>query len=180
MIGTAVEKYGKINILYNNAGIAQKPKPVESISEEEWEQILAVNLKSIFLGTKYVVPEMKKIGGGVIINTASISGVRVRSGTPCYTTSKGAAITLTKALALELAPFNIRVNCINLVAADTPMLPEFLPQDTEEVHNLFLSTIPLGRFATPEDIAYVALYLASDEASLVTGVALGVDGGRGI
>lgn len=182
MVQTAIDNYGRIDILYNNAGIPHDMKNIEDISEELWDHVFGVNVKGIFLGAKYAVPWMKKQGGGVIINTASISGVRARPGLAAYTASKGAAIMLTKALAIELAPSKIRVNCINPVAADTPMLPSFFAKgiSEEEARARFLATIPLGRFATAEDVAYAALYLASDEANMVTGIELNVDGGRSI
>jgi len=186
MIQTTVNQFGKLDILFNNAGVPMSFTPIEEVKEELWDRIMAVNVKGIFLGAKYAVPFMKKQGGGVIINTASISGVRCRPGLSAYSASKGAAITLTKSLAIELASFKIRVNCINPVAAETPMLAKFIHEQGqayekfEEGRQRFISTVPLGRLAEPDDIAYAALYLASDEASLVTGIALDVDGGRGI
>ena len=176
MVDTAVEKYGQLNIIFNNAGILQELKPVESITEEEWQHIFDVNVKSVFLGAKYALPELKKTGSGVIINTSSISGLRPRPQNAVYTASKGAVIMLTKALAIELAPFNIRANCICPILTDTPLLNIY----SAETKKKFISTIPLGRLAEPEDIANAALYLASDESAMVTGVALNVDGGRGI
>jgi 3-oxoacyl-[acyl-carrier protein] reductase len=178
MIKTALDNYGRLDILFNNAGYPMLPTPTEDVEEELWDKIMAVNVKGIFLGCKYAIPVMKKQGGGVIVNTASISGVRPRAGSSAYSTSKGAAILLTKALAIELAPSKIRVNCINPVAAETPMLPGL--GITKEVIKGIVATIPIGRMAQPMDIAYAALYLASDESSMVTGVALDVDGGRGI
>jgi 3-oxoacyl-[acyl-carrier protein] reductase len=140
------------------------------------------DMKSIFLTSKYACTVMKETGGGSIINIASISGVRPRPGNLAYASSKAAAIMLTKALALELAPSRIRVNCINPVAVDTPMLNKFSPEglNKEEFRKGATSSIPLGRLATPDDVAYAALYLASDEASLLTGSSIDVDGGRGI
>ncbi len=174
--------FGKIDILFNNAGIAYKGVEAENIEESLWDRIYAVNVKSIFLSVKYVVPEMKKNGGGSIINTGSISGLRPRPFSLPYSSSKGAVITLTKGLALELAPNNIRVNCINPVVTDTPMAKELSSGagNSEQYDRELLKTIPIGRIAKPEDIAYGALYLASDESSMVTGDCLNVDGGRGI
>lgn len=186
MIQSSVKQFGKLDILFNNAGVPMSFTPIEDVKEELWDRIMAVNVKGIFLGAKYAVPVMKKQGGGVIINTASISGVRCRPGLSAYSASKGAAIILTRSLAIELASFKIRVNCINPVAAETPMLAKFINdrgleyEKYEEGRQRFISTVPLGRLADPDDIAYAALYLASDEASLVTGIALDVDGGRGI
>jgi len=181
MIKATVNAYTKLDILVNNAGVPMSFTPIEEVDEKLFDKILAVNIKGIFLGCKYAVPIMKKQGGGVIINTASVAGVRPRPGLNAYCASKGGAILLTKAVAIELAPYNIRVNCIGPVAADTPMLPGFIgDRDLEEGRKAFIATIPLGRLATAEDVAYAALYLASDEASMVTGINLEVDGGRGI
>lgn len=182
LVEKTIRKYGKIDILFNNAGNPGKSCPIEEVEEELWDKVLAVNTKAIFLGAKFVVPHMKKQGGGVILNTASVSADRPRPQFSAYTSSKGAAVVLTKSLAIELAPFKIRVNCINPVAADTPMLSSFTPvgKDPNEFRKVFESTIPMGRLAVPEDVAYAALFLSSDEASLVTGVALQVDGGRSI
>jgi 3-oxoacyl-[acyl-carrier protein] reductase len=179
MIQTAVNRYGRLDVLYNNAGFPMVPTPAEEIDEELWDRIMAVNVKAIFLAFKYAAPVMKKQGGGAIVNTASISGVRPRPGQSPYSTSKAAAIFLTKALAIEAAPHKIRVNCINPTATETPMIPK-LGATTPEAVKGIVGTIPLGRLAQPTDIAYAALYLASDEASMVTGIALDVDGGRGI
>ena len=182
LVKVTKDKFGKIDILFNNAGIGQKRIAIENIDESLWDQIYAINVKGIFLGAKYVVPEMKKAGGGVIINTGSIAGVRPRMYSVAYSSSKGAVILLTQALALELAPHNIRVNCINPVMTDTPMMRRFRAEGTswEEYTKSWVSTIPLGRIAKAEEIAYAALYLASDESSMLTGTSINVDGGRGI
>ena len=181
MIRATVDHYGKLDILFNNAGIGMPFIPIEEVKESIWDRIMEINVKGIFLGCKYAVPIMKRQGGGVIINTASISGVRPRPGLSAYSASKGAAILLTKALAIELAPFKIRVNCVNPVVVDTPFLEKNIDlSQLEEAKKSMLSTIPLGRLCQPEDIAHAALYLASDESSMVTGASLNVDGGRGI
>jgi 3-oxoacyl-[acyl-carrier protein] reductase len=186
MIKTTVDHYGKLDILFNHAGVPMSFTPVEELEEDLWDRIMDTNVKSIFLACKYGVPFMKKQGGGVIINTASIGGVRPRPGISAYNTSKGAIITLTKALAIELAPNKIRVNCINPVAAETLFLVRAVTggsrkdEKYEEGIKRTLESIPLGRLAQPEDVAYAALYLASDDSSMVTGVSLNVDGGRGI
>jgi 3-oxoacyl-[acyl-carrier protein] reductase len=186
MVKTTVDTYGKLDILFNNAGIPMPFTPLENVKEELWDRIQNVNVKSIFLGAKYALPYMKKQGGGVIINTASISGIRPRPGLSAYSTSKAAAIMLTKALAIEFAPNKIRVNCMNPVIAETPMLAKFMSDQPltsekfEEGRKRFADTIPLGRLAQAEDVAYMALFLASDEASLITGASFDVDGGRGI
>jgi 3-oxoacyl-[acyl-carrier protein] reductase len=145
-----------------------------------------VNVKGIFLASKYAVPIMKKQGGGVILNTACVAGVQPQPGLSAYSTSKAAAIMLTKAMAIEFAPFNIRVNVINAAAADTPMLAQFMSDQKlsskKYQHGIqkIIDTIPLGRLAQGEDVAYTALFLVSDEASLITGASFNVDGGQGI
>ena len=176
LVEVTKDKFGQIDILFNNAGIFMKRTPVETIEESLWDHIHAVNLKSMFLTIKHVIPEMKKAGGGVVINTASIMAVRPTKGFCAYASSKGAVITLTKALALELAPDNIRVNCIIPALTDTPILK----LHSEEEKQALANAIPLGRINKPEDIAYAALYLASGESSMLTGTSLNVDGGRGI
>lgn len=177
LIKVTINTFGKIDILFNNAGIDQKPIDIENIDESFWDRIYAVNVKGIFLCTKYAVPQMKKAGGGIIINTASMIGIRPRMKMCAYASTKGAVITLTKGLAIELAPSHIRVNCINPVGTDTPLLQRALD---EEGMKAMISSIPLGHLAKPEDIAYAALYLASDESSMLTGTCINVDGGRGI
>ena len=181
MIEVTISHFGKLDILFKNAGIPVHPTPFEEIEEDIWDKVMNVNLKSIFLSAKYAVPFMKKQGGGVIINTASMGAVRIRPRTIPYVVSKGAAITLTRSLALELSPYHIRVNSISPVAIDTPLFRKISGSaDFEEVKKASIATIPLGRLAETVDIAYAALFLASDEASMITGINLQVDGGRGI
>ena len=168
----------KVDILINNAGITHAPAPVEDISEEEFDKVFAVNGKSVFLTWKNVVPMMKAAGGGVILNIASTAGVSPRPNLSWYNASKGWMITATKALAIELAPFNIRVNAINPVAGETPLLTTFMGGDTPEKREKFLKTIPLGRFSQPDDIAKAACFLCSTDADMITGIAMEVDGGR--
>jgi 3-oxoacyl-[acyl-carrier protein] reductase len=182
LIKVTTDKFGKIDILLNNAGVPQRGMPLENLEESLWDRIYAVNVKGIFLATKCAAPVMKEAGGGAVINVASISGVRPRPGNVAYASSKAAAIGLTKALALDLAQYKIRVNCINPVAAETPMLENFFPEgaNVDQTKKLTKETIPLGRLATPEDVAYAALYLASDESTMLTGACIDVDGGRGI
>lgn len=182
MIKATTDAYGSLDIIVNNAGMPISFMTVEDVSEELYERIMNVNLKSIYLTAKHGVPIMRKQGGGVMINITSIAGVRPRPGFNVYSASKGGAIVLTKALAIELAGDNIRVNSVSPVAADTPMLAKFIGEDKdyEQGRKNLIATIPMGRLAKPDDIAYAALYLASEEASLVTGVNLEVDGGRGI
>lgn len=181
MIKTSVDQFGKLEILFNNAGIGTAFTPLEQVDEALWDRVMAINVKSIFLGCKYAAPVMKAQGGGVIINTASISGVRPRPGLTVYAASKGAVIVLTKAIAIEFAQYRIRVNCINPVVTDTAFITKTIEaSQVDAAKKGMLSTIPLGRMGKPEDMAFAALYLASDEASLVTGISLDVDGGRAI
>ncbi|AQS46867.1 MULTISPECIES: SDR family oxidoreductase [Thioclava] len=178
MAEAAREAFGQIDILVNNAGTTHLPKPMEDVSEEEFDRILRVNAKSVYLTARHIVPEMKARGAGAILNVASTAGVSPRPNLSWYNASKGWMITATRAMAVELAPSGVRVNAINPVAGETPLLKSFMGEDTPEIRAKFLSTIPLGRFSTPEDMANAALFLCSDEASMITGVALEVDGGR--
>lgn len=182
LIKATKSEFGKIDVLFNNAGVPQRSMSIESLDESLWDRIYAVNVKGMFLTAKYAVPVMKGAGRGVIINLASSSGIRPRKGSTAYASSKAAAIHLTKTLALELAANNIRVNCINPVAVETPMLAKFGPEGVgvEEAKKAVIETIPLGRLAVPDDVAYAALYLASDEAAMLTGTCINVDGGRGV
>lgn len=169
---------GAPDILVNNAGVTHLPAYMEEISEADFDRVMAVNAKSIYLMSRAFVAGMKARGSGAILNIASTAGVSPRPRLSWYNASKGFAITATRAMAVELAPFGVRVNALNPVAGETPLLKSFMGEDTPEVRSKFLSTIPLGRFSTPEDMANAALYLCSDEASMVTGVAMEVDGGR--
>ena len=169
---------GALDILVNNAGITHLPQPLEDVTEEDFDRVLAVNAKSVYLTARAFVPGMKARGAGVILNIASTAGVSPRPRLNWYNASKGWMITATRAMAVELAPFGVRVNAVNPVAGETPLLARFMGEDTPEMRARFLSTIPMGRFSTPRDIADAALFLCSDEASLITGVALEVDGGR--
>lgn len=186
MMNEAIKKFHRIDILFNNAGISMPLIMIEEVEEVLWDKTMAVNVKSIFLACKYAIPIMKKQGGGVIINTGSIIGVRPRSRQSAYLASKAAVINLTKGIALETAPYKIRVNCINPVAAETPLLERILRESIKEESDFetekgrYISSIPIGRLATAEDVAYAALYLASDESSMLTGASINVDGGRGI
>jgi 3-oxoacyl-[acyl-carrier protein] reductase len=177
-VEATVERWGGLDVLHNNAGIAQESTPVEEVTEATWDRVQSVNLKSAFLGAKYAVPHLRSGSGGVILNTASTAGIRPRTGLSAYAASKGGMITLTKQLAFELAEDGVRVNAICPVATDTEMLPRFAGGDLS-VEGM-ADTIPLGRLAEPGDIASVAAFLASDEAAMITGTALEVDGGRDI
>ena len=181
LVRAAAEAFGGVDIMVNNAGITHDNQPLLDVAEAEFDRIYAVNVKSIYLTTLAVVPRMEKRGGGVIINTASTAGVRPRPGLTWYNGSKGAVITLTKSMAVELAPKQIRVNAINPVMGETGLLTKFMGQpDTPENRAKFMSTIPLGRLSRPHDIANAALFLADPASSFVTGVALDVDGGRSV
>ena len=173
-----LKKYGTIDIMVNNAGITHLPKPLENVTEEEFDKVFSVNSKSVFFCGKFFVPHMKKNKKGSILNVASTAGLSPRPNLNWYNASKGWMITATKTMAVELAPFNIRVNSLAPVAGETPLLKSFLGEDTPERRNAFLSTIPLGRFSSPNDLANAACFLCSDEASMITGSILEVDGGR--
>jgi 3-oxoacyl-[acyl-carrier protein] reductase len=178
MVGVTLQKFGRVDIMVNNAGFTHRNGDMLGVDEATFDLITAVNMKAIYYAALAVVPLMQKQGGGVIINTASTAGLRPRPGLTWYNASKGWAITATKSMAVELAPKKIRVNCLCPVAGDTPMLERFMGEDTPERRALFRASIPLGRLSTPLDIANAALWLASDEAEFITGVALEVDGGR--
>jgi 3-oxoacyl-[acyl-carrier protein] reductase len=179
MVRAATEAFGGLDIMVNNAGITHRNQPLLEVGEAEFDRIYAVNVKSIYLSTLAAVPKMERRGAGTIINIASTAGVRPRPGLTWYNGSKGAVITLTKSMAAELAPKNIRVNAINPVMGETGMLTQFMGQaDTPENRAKFVAGIPLGRLSRPPDIANAALFLAEPASSFITGVALEVDGGR--
>ena len=181
MVEGTVASWGRLDILFNNAGVPLAPTPVEELDEATFDRIMAVNVRGVYLGCRYAVPVMKKQGvGGVILTTASTAAIRPRPGFNAYSASKGAVIAWTKALALELAPYRIRVVAIAPVATDTPMLPTFVGKTVldDKGKETIVKTIPLGRLVTPEDVAQAALFLASDDAAMVTGTCFEVDGGR--
>jgi 3-oxoacyl-[acyl-carrier protein] reductase len=178
MAETAGHVLGGIDILVNNAGVTHPPSLLEEVSEADFDRVLRVNAKAIFLTARFFVPAMRARRAGAILNVASTAAVSPRPRLSWYNASKGWVVTATKAMAIELAPFGVRVNALNPVAGETPLLRSFMGEDTPEMRARFLATIPMGRFSTPEDIANAALFLCSDEASLITGVAVEVDGGR--
>jgi 3-oxoacyl-[acyl-carrier protein] reductase len=181
MLQTAVDRFGRLDVLFNNAGIPQGFTPFEESTDELFDRIFEVNVKGVFYGCRAAARRMKQQGGGVILNTASTAGIRPRPGLAIYNASKGAVITLTKSLAVELAPYRIRVVSICPVATDTPMLSTFLgAEDVEEARKRFIATIPWGRLNRPQDLARAAVFLASPDAEMVTGTAFEVDGGRDI
>jgi 3-oxoacyl-[acyl-carrier protein] reductase len=178
MVKLATDRFGRLDIMVNNAGYTHRNGDMLKVDEKTFDTIVAVNMKAIYLAALAVVPVMEKNGGGSIITTASTAGLRPRPGLTWYNASKGWTITATKSMAVELAPKNIRVNCLCPVAGETGMLAQFMGEDTPEKRALFRASIPLGRLSTPLDIANAALWLASNEAEFITGVALEVDGGR--
>ncbi|MFT6074198.1 MAG: 3-oxoacyl-[acyl-carrier protein] reductase [Yoonia sp.] len=169
---------GPLDILVNNAGVTHLPSAMEDVTEADFDRVFNVNMKSVFLLARVFVPHFKQRKSGAILNVASTAGVSPRPRLNWYNASKGWMITATKTMAVELAPEGIRVNAINPVAGDTPLLKTFMGEDTPEIRAKFLLTIPLGRFSTPEDMGNAACFLCSDEASMITGVAMEVDGGR--
>jgi|TARA_B110000908_G_C10267033_1_gene465238 3-oxoacyl-[acyl-carrier protein] reductase len=178
MTAATLDGFGMIDILINNAGTTHLPSSMEDVTEDDFDKVFAVNCKSVYLTAKHIVPLMKAQGSGAILNVASTAGVSPRPRLNWYNASKGWMNNATKGMAVELAPEGVRVNALNPVAGDTPMLKLFMGEDTPEMRAKFLSTIPLGRFSTPEDMGNAACYLCSDEASMITGVCMEVDGGR--
>jgi 3-oxoacyl-[acyl-carrier protein] reductase len=178
MVYAAKSAFGRIDIMINNAGYTHRNGDLAKVDEASFDLITAVNMKAIYHSTLAVVPTMERQGGGVILMTASTAGLRPRPGLTWYNASKGWTITATKSMAVELAPKHIRVNCLCPVAGETAMLEKFMGEDTPERRAQFRASIPLGRLSTPLDIANAALWLCSDEAEFITGVALEVDGGR--
>ncbi|MBA2961226.1 MULTISPECIES: SDR family oxidoreductase [Ramlibacter] len=180
LVQAAVDRHGKLDAMVNNAGWTHRNRPALEVSEDEFDKVYAINMKSIYLSTIHAVPAFRANKGGSFINIASTAGVRPRPGLTWYNGSKGAVITTSKSLAAEFGPDNIRVNCINPVFnPDTGLSAEFAggPVD-EERKARFRATIPLGRFSTALDVANAALYLASDEAAFISGVCIEVDGAR--
>ncbi|QYM72274.1 glucose 1-dehydrogenase [Pseudochrobactrum sp. Wa41.01b-1] len=173
-------QFGRIDILINNAGIGHKPQPAENVQPDEFDRIVGVNIRGIYLMSRALIPHFKDNGGGVILNIASTGAARPRPNLTWYNATKGWVVSATKALAIELAPENIRVNALNPVAGETPLLTTFMGEDTEEIRQKFRASIPLGRLLKPEDLAESAVFLCSPAASMITGVALDVDGGRSI
>jgi 3-oxoacyl-[acyl-carrier protein] reductase len=174
----AIEAFGRVDIVVNNAGTTHRNKPVMEVTDDEFDRIFAVNVKSILLTAQAFIPHMRAEGGGVFVNVGSTAALRPRPGLTVYNSSKGAVHLMTKSMAVELAPDKIRVCALAPVAGETPLLAMFMGEDTPEKRAAFKATVPLGRFSTPKDIGDAALYLASDEANFLTGVVLEIDGGR--
>jgi 3-oxoacyl-[acyl-carrier protein] reductase len=181
MVASAREELGGLDILVNNAGVAQRAQPLWEVDEELYDRIYAVNVKAIYLAARHAVPVFLAQGHGCIVNTSSTAAQRPRPGLTWYNSSKGAVHTMTKSMAVELGPHNIRVNSICPVIGETGMLETFMgTADTPEAREPYIAGIPLGRMSRPQDVANAAVFLASDETEFVTGVALEVDGGRSI
>ena len=179
LVQSALDQFGVLHIIVNNAGTTHRNRPMLEVSEAEFDRIYQVNVKSLFLTATHAVPYFRKHGGGCFITIASTAGVRPRPGLTWYNGSKGAAIVTSRSMAAELGPDRIRVNCINPVIGETGLLEEFMGMpDTPENRKKFVATIPLGRMSRPADVANAALYLASDEAEFISGVCLEVDGAR--
>jgi len=178
MVAAATEGFGGLDVLVNNAGVGHVPQPLDGLDEATFDRLYAVNMKAIYLAARHVVPLFKAAKAGTILNIASTGGVSPRPNLAWYNASKGWVITATRAMAVELAPFGIRVNALNPVAGDTPLLKTFMGGDTPEIRAKFLASIPIGRFSTPADLGAAAAFLCADEAGMITGVAMEVDGGR--
>ena len=177
-VKAAIAAFGRVDCIVNNAGTTHRNRSMMEVEEVEFDRIFNVNVKSIFLFAQALVPHMRESGGGVMVNIGSTAGLRPRPGLTVYNASKGAVHLMTKSMAVEFAPDNIRVCALAPVAGETPLLASFLGADTPERRAAFKATVPLGRFSTPQDIANSALFLVSDDASFLTGVVLEVDGGR--
>ena len=179
IIAAAVDEFGGLDVVVNNAGTTHKNRPMLEVDEATYDRVFAVNVKSVYHSAIHAVPLFRRQGRGSFINIASTAGIRPRPGLTWYAATKGAVITMTKSMAVELAPDNIRANAINPVVSATGLLKDFLPgEDTPEARAKFVATIPLGRMSTPRDVAAACLFLASPDAEFLTGVCLEVDGGR--
>lgn len=178
LVAFGISDFGDLDIVVNNAGTTHRNQPMLDVSEDEFDRIYRVNVKSLFLTARHAVPHFRKKRSGAFVTIASTAGIRPRPGLTWYNGSKGAAITTSRSMAAELAPDNIRVNVINPVAGETAMLADFMGRDTPEMRAKFIATIPLGRLSLPSDVASAAVFFASDEAAFITGACLEVDGGR--
>ena len=180
LIAETIAKFGRLDVVVNNAGWTHRRKPYLEVSEPEFDKVYAVNVKSIYLSAIHALPALRKQGGGCFVNIASTAGLRPRPGLTVYNSSKGAVILMSKSMAAEFGPDKVRVNCVNPVfSPDTALSAEFAGGAiTDEARKAFLATIPLGRFSTPADVANACLYLASDEAAMISGTCIEVDGAR--
>jgi len=180
LVQAAASAYGGLDVVVNNAGWTHRRKPYLDVTEEEFDRVYAVNVKSVYLSARHALPAFRKRGGGCFVNVASTAGLRPRPGLTVYNSSKGAVILMSKSMAAEFGPDKVRVNCVNPVfSPDTALSADFAGGAlTAEAKAAFLATIPLGRFSTPLDVANACLYLASDEAAMVSGTCIEVDGAR--
>ena len=176
MVRTAVDTYGRLDVLFNNAGVEGEQAPTADCTLENWDRVININLKGVFLGMKYAIPQMLKNGSGSIINNASVAGIVGFAGVPAYCASKGAVIQLTKAAALEYAQQGIRLNVICPGVISTPMVERFI-HENDEARKALEAAEPVGRFGTAEEVASLALYLAGDESAFCTGAPFIIDGG---
>ncbi|CAN5769065.1 SDR family oxidoreductase [soil metagenome] len=176
-----LKAYGSLNIVVNNAATTHRRGPILDVEEEEFDRLFAINVKSLFLSAKTFVPYFRSVGGGVFVNVASITSFRPSPGLAWYNGTKAALVSISKSMALDFGKDRIRVNCVNPAVGDTGLLASFMGEpDTPQLRERYKSMIPLGRFTTPEDVGNACLYLASDDASFVTGTTIDVDGGRSI
>jgi 3-oxoacyl-[acyl-carrier protein] reductase len=178
IVQETLDAFGRLDVVVNNAGTTHRNQPLLEVDEATYDRVFAVNVKSIYWSVQHALPVFRRQGGGCFVNIASTAGLRPRPGLTWYNASKGAVITMSKSMAVELAPDKVRVNAICPVIGETGLTAEFMGGDSPELRAKFVASIPLGRMSTPRDIANVALFLASDEAEFLTGVALEVDGGR--
>lgn len=180
LVGATLSAFGRLDVVVNNAGWTHRNKPYLEVTEAEFDKVYAINVKSVYLSALHAVPVFRKQGGGCFVNIASTAGLRPRPGLTVYNSSKGAVILMSKSMAAEFGPDKIRVNCVNPVfSPETALSADFAGGAvTEEAKKRFLATIPLGRFSTPLDVANACLYLASDEASMISGSSIEVDGAR--
>jgi 3-oxoacyl-[acyl-carrier protein] reductase len=178
LVDETLEAFGRLDVVVNNAGITHRNRPLLEVDEATYDRVFAVNVKSIYWSVQYALPVFRRQGGGCFVNIASTAGLRPRPGLTWYNASKGAVITMSKSMAVELAPDTVRVNAICPVIGETGLTAEFMGGDSPELRARFVASIPLGRMSTPRDIASAAVFLASDEAEFLTGLALEVDGGR--
>lgn len=181
LLQETVDRFGGLQIVVNNAATTHRRGPILDVDEAEFDRVFSVNVKSLFLSAKAMVPYFRQVGGGVFVNVASITSFRPAPGLAWYNATKAAVVSISKSMALDFGRDNIRVNCVNPAVGDTGLLAAFMGEpDTPQLREKYKAAIPLGRFTTPQDVAGACLYLASDDASFVTGTAIEVDGGRSI